>query len=161
MLAPQAVMDSKGKPWDACQVIHPSCEITAKTEPPKLHVVRVRLLSAVQQKHQRAIVRGFNDVDGSPRIAWANTFFLPPADGVSVPMFSDFRQVARVDRSELMADRRIAALTHDARVFFIRRKLYWEQRWMLSLADVYCLERSRIGNDDAFIGTKPPWAAGD
>lgn len=156
--APEGPTDSKGRPWLACQMIHPSCEIVAKAEPPDLHVVRVIRLSAVSAKHQEAVLRGMSESETGPRVAWANTFFLPPVGNLSEPMFADFRQVARVARGQLAADRRVAALTHDARVYFIRRKLYWEQRWLLDLEDVFRLERGRIGPDPNFVGEKPAWA---
>lgn len=158
MLSPEGPSDSKGRPWRACQVVHPSCEISAKRDVRLLQVVRVLPLSSVSAKQQEAIARGFNIVDGAPRIAWANTFFLPPVGHEECPMFSDFRQVARVARSQLHVSRRVGALTHDARVYFIRRKLYWEQRWRLDVDDVFALEADRIGADHNFVGQKPAWA---
>lgn len=158
MQPPDDAVDSKGRPWVACQVIHPSCEIVAKAEPPDLQVIRVLLLSSVKGKFHEAILRGLNFVDGSPRVAWANTFFLPPAAGAQEPMFADFRQPRRVPRAQLDVSRRVAALTHDTRVYFIRRKLYWEQRWLMDPRDLFGLEASRIRGDPKFLGEKPEWA---
>lgn len=157
MMTPDGVVDASGQPWYACQLVHPTCEVP-KASVTELHVIRVRSLSSVGAKDQEAIIRGLEYKDGSPRIAWANTFFLPPIGGLDQPMFSDFRAVMRVPKSGLDVARRIAALSHDTRVAFIRRKLYWEQRWMLHLEDVRSLEASRIRADGAFAGPKPEWA---
>jgi hypothetical protein len=158
MVRPDDVLDSKGKLWHACQVVHPSCEMVAKKDPKELQVVRVYPLATVSSRHQESILRGATTVDGQWRVAWAHTFFLPPVGELTEPMFSDLRQVARIPRDQLAVERRIAALTHDARVYFIRRKIYWEQRWRMDLEDVYGLESVRIGSDLAFIGDKPEWA---
>jgi hypothetical protein len=88
----------------------------------------------------------------------AHTFFLPPVGQLAEPMFADFRQPTIIPRADLDPGRRIAALTHDTRVYFIRRKLYWEQRWLMDLGDVRRLEGDRIGHDEHFIGDKPKWA---
>lgn len=153
LIAPEGV----GEPWHACQLVHPTCEV-GKASVTEMHVVRVRSLSTVGPNDQEAIIRGVEYRDGSPRVAWANTFFLPPIGVLGEPMFADFRAVARVPKTQLGVERRIGALTHDTRVAFIRRKLYWEQRWMLHLDDVRRLEATRIRADPAFVGEKPAWA---
>ncbi len=157
--APEGATTSKGKPWHAALVVHPSCEIVAKSEPPRLQVVRVYRLAESSAKDQERIVLGMQEVDGRVRVAMAHTFFLAPVPGFDEePMYADFRQPHLAPREALSADRRLAALTHDTRVSFIRRKLYWEQRWRLDLGDVRGLEASRIHGDVAFVGPKPNWA---
>lgn len=149
------------KPWVACLVIHPSCELGSKKYPPDPQVIRVLRLRSASQTTQPDIVLGMREVQGESRVASANTFFLPPISPLDEPMFADFHQPARIPRTDLSADRRIAALSHDARLYFIRRKLYWEQRWLIELKDVLGYERARISNDSAFVGDKPAWAVAD
>jgi hypothetical protein len=161
MWPPDETPPGSRKPWVACVVIHPSCELGAKTEPPDPLVVQVFRLGSAPDRAQEAIVLGMTpDADGL-MVAWAHTFFLPPVGEYSEPMFADFRKVARVPREQLTVERRVGALTHDARVYFIRRKLYWEQRWFFELDDVYGFERTRISGDSAFAGPRPPWAIVD
>lgn len=159
MRTTEDLVDSKGKPWLACQIVHPSCEIVAKNEPPDLHVIRVHPLSRLREDHQAKVVLGGDEVEGVLRVAWANTFFIPPVGEIEEPMFSDFRNPALVSRAHLVHDNRIGALTHDARLYFIRRKLHWEQRWLMMIDDVVGYEKFRIGNDAAFIGPRPAWVA--
>jgi len=73
------------------------------------------------------------------------------------PMYSDFRTVAVIPRDLLNIEHRMAALTHDSRVLFIRRKLYWEQRWLLRTEAVQSLEADRIRMDTRFQGPRPSW----
>lgn len=161
MLPPSETPVGSNKPWLACLVIHPSCELGAKSHPPDPQVVRVLALRSASEKSQPDIVLGMREVNGASRVASASTFFLPPVGRLEEPMYGDFHQPARIPRAELSADRRIAALTHDARLYFIRRKLYWEQRWLMELDDVLGFERVRISNDSAFVGDKPAWAESD
>jgi hypothetical protein len=158
LTAPPGFVDENGQPWHACQVVNPSCEIGAKKNPPTLHVVRIFPLTAHHPKDQVLIALGVDEeFEGGPAVAFAHTFFIPPIGVLEQPMFADFRTVSRVDRSHFAADNRVGAMTHDARVFFIRRKLYWEQRWAMNVGDVQGFEALRIGGDPAFMGPKPPW----
>ena len=154
-------LDTRGKSWYGCVVVHPSCDIvTGKVN--HIQVCRVRRLREQSKKYQEMIVAGQStDDQGRARVAMAHTFFLPPArdDGpFSEPMFADFLDVARVPIEEMVVERRVAALTHDARNCFIRRSLYWRQRWLLTMANVQELERRRISADPDFLGPRPPWA---
>ena len=49
-------------------------------------------------------------------------------------------------------------VTHDARVCYIRRTLYWRQRWLVRLDEVRSLEANRISADTTFEGPRPIWA---
>ena len=158
---PSTCLDSKGRPWLACLVTHPSCElVTGKV--PMAQVCRVRRLKDHGRKHQLSIVNGESqDDEGAFRIAMANTFFLPPIDGgtrFDEPMFADMREVRMAPLEELTAEHRVAALSHDARVHYIRRSLYWRQRWLVALSDVRRFEANRIINDPHFKGPRPEWA---
>lgn len=161
LLAPlTGCQDSQGTPWLACQVVHPSCEVvTGKAK--SVQVCRVRALSEHDANAQLAIVAGETVSDGVATIAFANTFFLPPPQNsgpYAVPMFADFRQVAMVPVAEVSQTERIAALEHQTRVHFIRRSLYWRQRWLLASSVVQEYEALRISNDSAFLGPRPDWA---
>lgn len=161
MLPPEETPISSKKPWLACLVVHPSCDLGAKSHPSDLQVVRVLALRSASEKSRPDIVLGMRKVDGEARVASANTFFLPPVARLHEPMYADFHQPARIPRAELSVDRRVAALTHNARLYFIRRKLYWEQRWFMALEDVLGFEKVRIAGDSAFVGDKPEWARSD
>jgi hypothetical protein len=93
------------------------------------------------------------------RIAFAHTFFVAPVQGgaMDVPMWADFREVALAPREQFTQDARIGALTHDARVTFIRRYLYFRLRWSLSFEQVRDMEAARIAADPAFGGPRPDW----
>lgn len=154
-------LDSRNKSWYGCVIIHPSCDIvTGKAD--HIQVCRVRRLREQRDKYQEMIVAGEStDDEGRTRVAMAHTFFLPPArdDGpFSEPMFADFLHVVRVPKDEVSVERRIASLSHDARNCFIRRSLYWRQRWLLTATNVQELERSRISADPKFVGPRPLWA---
>ena len=154
-------LDSRSRSWYGCVVVHPSCDIvTRKVE--HIQVCRVRRLREQSSKYQKMIVAGQSiDDQGRARVAMVHTFFLPPVkdDGpFSEPMFADFLHAARVPIEEIGTERRVAALTHDARNCFIRRSLYWRQRWLLTMANVQELERRRISADPDFLGPRPPWA---
>ena len=111
---------------------------------------------------QRSIVAGENtDSNGNIRVAMAHTFFLAPVDTnieFSEAMFADFRQVALVDKDKITTDRRVAIMAHGARVYFIRRYLYWRQRWKIQIDQVRSLEQRRISMDTNFMGPRPAWA---
>lgn len=52
----------------------------------------------------------------------------------------------------------LAAITHDCRVTFIRRYMYFRFRLAFALDDVRAWEAKRIAADPAFEGPMPPWA---
>ncbi len=148
-----------GEPWDAALLVHPTCEI-AKTSVRELQVVRVRLLSAIADASQRAqVVAGWVERDRAIRIAFAHTFFLAPVPGSNDPLFANFREIALTDKDVLFATGRVAAMTHDARVSLIRRKLYFRYRLNVAFEQVRELEARRIVGDPAFSGPRPAWAA--
>lgn len=157
--APETCLTSKGKRWFACQLIQPSCEVISKSEPAQLQVIRVRPLSDAGKRSQPGVVAGAVDVDGEVRIYWAHTFFLPPVPTSDKPTFSNFRDVQLVDRDALTAETRLGCLTHDARVYFQRRMLYWRYRWAVPIDKVFALEADRIRDDPHFFGEKPAWAS--
>jgi hypothetical protein len=71
-------------------------------------------------------------------------------------LFADFRTVTLVNKDSL--GERLAALTHDARVTFIRRHMYFQYRLLFSFSDVRGWEADRIASDPAFLGERPHWA---
>lgn len=159
LVAPPAGADGK---WFAGQLVHPTCEL-GKASVQEVQVVRVHRLDALLGEHQRArVTAGWQEIDQQIRPAFAHTFFLAPvveASDFDVPMFSNLREVACCPREEVARGRRIAALSHDARVTFIRRKLYFRYRQLLPFDEVLRLEANRISNDPAFAGPQPDWAA--
>jgi hypothetical protein len=141
--------------WDACQLIHPTCEL-AKAAVSEVQVIRVHRLDEIEDSGQQAaVVAGFRERNGVIGVAHAHTFFLAPAGGG--PLFSNFREVAVVSKAEL-PERRLAAMTHDTRVTFIRRALYFRYRILISLDDVRSWEATRIRNDPHFSGPRHEWA---
>ena len=147
--------------WLDCIVIHPSCEIiTGKAS--KIQVSRIRQLQEHKEGMQEYIIAGEStDSNGNIRVAMAHTFFLPPVIGnidFSEPMFADFRDLALVDKNKITSDQRVAIMAHDARVYFIRRYLYWRQRWKIHIEQVLALEKRRISRDTYFEGPRPAWA---
>lgn len=162
ILRPESICgEGLNKPWFGCIVIHPSCEIITQ-KAPKIQVCRIRRLVEHGENQQAAIVAGeTTDRDGHVRVAMAHTFFLPPVpqrSPYSEPMFADLRDVASINREEVSSENRIAIMTHDARVYFIRRYIYWRQRFKLELQDLVDLETGRIGRDANFMGPRPAWA---
>lgn len=151
-----------GERWAAAQIVQPTCELP-KGSLRELMVLRVRGLDEIADERQRArVVTGWEESDGVFRVAFAHTFFLaPPPPGSDVPeapLFSSFRELVRVDRALVDEGVRIAALTHDARVTFIRRALYFWFRYRFTIAQVRAFEAARIGSDPAFEGPRPDWA---
>jgi hypothetical protein len=146
--------------WSACQLVHPTCEL-AKASVKNVQVIRVRPFTALPDDHARArVAAGLEEVDGQIRVAYAHTFFLAPVSGTAhhdQPMFSDFRDVTLVDREGLLGMKRVAAMTHDLRLYFIRRKIYFRYRFRLGIDAVIDLERMRIRGDPDFVGPKPTW----
>ena len=147
--------------WLGCIVIHPSCEIITR-KASKIQVCRVRQLQEHDESMQENISAGEStDSNLNVRVAMAHTFFLAPVIGnieFSEPMFADFRALALVDKNEVTKDRRVAIMTHNARVYFIRRYLYWRQRWKIPIDKVLALEKVRISRDTDFEGPRPVWA---
>lgn len=150
-----------GKKWHALAVVHPSCEIIT-TKAQTIQVCRVLRLESQSANLRPLIVQGTQtDEAGEPRIAMSHTFYFPAlasGDLVEEPLLADFRQVTSIPSAEASRDYRLAALTHEARVCFIQRSLYWRQRWYLSLSQVQELEKDRISHDYEFEGPRPEWA---
>ncbi len=94
------------------------------------------------------------------RVAFANTYFLPPISHLDPqrPLFSDFRDIRLTDKDALI-EARLSALTHEARVTFIRRQMYFQYRLRFSYEDVRGWEAARIAADPAYTGPRPDWAA--
>jgi hypothetical protein len=150
-----------GEEWAAAQIVHPTCEL-GKRSVKEIQILRVRpLLGIADPKQQARVAAGFEEKQLQIRPAFAHTFFLAPAGHPEVlaePGYSNLREVALFDRSHFTPDARVAAMTHDARVSFIRRKLYFRYRIALPFSEVRRLEANRIRNDPSFEGPKPDWA---
>ncbi len=149
-----------GETWFGCQLVHPTCELT-KASVTHVQVIRVRPFTALSTDMARSrVTAGLEETDGQLRVAYAHTFFLAPVRGgadYDQPMFSDFREVTLIDRHQLLAMTRLAAMSHDLRLYFIRRKIYFRYRFRLQIEAVLDLERTRIANDPAFVGPRPTW----
>lgn len=158
---PGEVPESEVKGWIGFMLLHPSCEVqTGKSD--RLHVARLHAVSELaDQFSQTTVTYGLRERDdGSVVVAFANTFWVPPATNegpLSEPLFADFRETGRLPREALAPELRVGAMTHEARVYLIRRKIYFDFRWLLSLDAVRDLERDRIGSDDRFAGPRPEW----
>ncbi len=144
--------------WKAAQLVHPTCEI-AKSGVKTLQVVRVEPFSELRDDSQRALVAGgLKEKAGTWTIAMAHTFFLWPWGRRNDPGYANFREIIVVNQDLITAENRVAALTHDCRVTFIRRWLYFRFRILLSLDQVRDLEAGRISHDQNFQGPRPTWA---
>jgi hypothetical protein len=142
--------------WHTCQLIHPTCEL-AKSAVTEVQVIRVHQLTEIADPTQQAAVTaGFQERGGVVQVAHAHTYFLAPQSG-DVPLFSNFRELVLVPKADLL-ERRLRAMTHDTRVSFIRRALYFRFRVMVGMDDVRRWEATRIMNDPAFAGPRPEWA---
>jgi hypothetical protein len=149
-----AAVDTPYGRWEACQLIHPTCEL-AKAAVAEVQVIRVRPLDHIADPSQQAaVVAGFQERAGVLHVAFAHTYFLAPAGGG--PLFSNFREVALVPKEPLL-QRRLRAMTHDARVTFIRRAIYFRYRILIGLGDVRRWEATGIADDPAFAGPRPEW----
>lgn len=149
--------ETAGEEWLAAQIVHPTCELSKPTVK-EIQVVRVRPLPDLPGDFDRAlVVSGFSEKDGHRRVAVAHTFFLPPWEGTEEAWFANFREIATVDRESITQEERLAAMTHDCRVTFIRRWLYFRFRLSFSLDQVHNWEAQRISNDPNFGGPRPPW----
>ena len=151
--------DTAPQNWHGFLITHPSCEVQAQ-KAAHVQVARLRPVSDLADAFQQAAVTyGFSEKAGVVRIAFAHTFWLPPAGGVlAEPMFADFRDVASLPTTSVDRPQRAAALSHDGRVSLIRRMIYHRFRWNLPLDRVRDLERARINADPAFAGPRPAWA---
>jgi hypothetical protein len=146
--------------WTAAMIVHPTCEL-GKASVAAIQVARVRTMSALPDERQRVAVQaGFSEREGQVRVAFAHTFFVAPVAGsqLAEPMWANLREIASVERARFTPDARLGALSHDARVTFIRRYLYFRFRHALSFEQVRDLEAARIRADPAFVGPKPAWA---
>jgi hypothetical protein len=151
---------SKGKRWPHVIVLHPSCEINAKSASDTAILVarvnRIQNLSAPQ----RAVVRlGWREENLVAKVAHTNTFWMPPLpmqeDGAD--WYADFRRLVSVDPKSLDESGREACMSHDARVYLIRKEMSFKYRWNVSIDEVRELERQRIASDPNFVGPKPSW----
>jgi hypothetical protein len=146
-----------GRRGSIVQVAHPTCEL-GKARVDHIQVCVVEQLSDLADDFQRScVVAGMREKDGHFLVALAHTFYLP---GIQLDdgMFSNFRRLHLVGRDEIPLANRRAALTHDCRVYFIRRWFYFRFRILLSLDQVRGLEAERIGADLTFQGPQPSWA---
>lgn len=146
--------------WNAALIVHPTCEL-GKTSVKEIQVARVHRLAALPDVAQRARVQaGFQEREGNVMVAFAHTFFVAPVPGSTLaePMWADLRDIASSPRDQFDASKRVGALSHDARVTFIRRYLYFRFRLALRFEQVRDLEAARIGADPAFSGPRPDWA---
>ncbi|MGH2988163.1 MAG: hypothetical protein ACRDLO_15970 [Solirubrobacterales bacterium] len=147
-----------GERWLGAQIIHPTCELP-KRAVREIQIARVRPLADLDDDFRRALaVCGYREVEGHRRVALASTFFLPPWAEGAPPCFANFRELALVPRSAVTRARRLAAITHDCRLTFIRRYLYFRFRLAFALDDVRAWEAQRIATDPAFEGPRPTWA---
>ncbi len=151
----------KGRLWDRILVLSPSCELGDKAAPDtQVLVARVNPVSNVSANQRGQVRVGWVELSGRMRIAHANTFWMPPTplqddDG---DWYADFRRLQSVPLSAIRQAGRVAALTHDARIYLIRREAYFKYRWLLPHDVVLGLESERIRNDLAFQGPRPNWA---
>lgn len=153
------VQTANGAHLDAALIVHPTCEL-GKASVTNVQVARVRALDALSDENQRQrVVAGISEKNGGLRIAFAHTFFVAPVEesALQIPMWADLRELVLAPREQFTQDARIGALTHDARVTFIRRYLYFRLRWSLSFEQVRGMEAARIGADPAFAGPRPDW----
>jgi hypothetical protein len=147
-----------GEPWTAAQIVHPTCELT-KPSVTRVQVARVRPLEDLPDNSARRLVTlGYRDVRGTRLVAAAHTFFLASWASHDKPAFVNFRELATVERSAISLDTRVAAMTHDCRVAWIRRWIYFRLRLPVTPARVRAMEARRIADDPAFVGPKPDWA---
>jgi hypothetical protein len=156
-------VDSKGRPWRALMLTHPSCELGAKGAPNGVQAVRVYWLREVGQRQGAEIMAGFTEVDGLTRVARAHQVYLAPVPGhakLEERMYADLRQSVRIPDEDLRTAGRVGAASHDARLSILRRDVYFRYRWALGMKDVLALERSRIEADTNFAGPLPQWVAG-
>ncbi len=152
-------LDMDGARWDAALLVHPTCELE-KASVREVQVVRVHLLSGITSTRQQAeVVAGFSEREQTIRVAFAHTFFVAPPPGDDEPGYANLREVATYPKGRLFEAGRRGAMTHDARVTLIRRKLYFRYRFNIPFEAVRELEARRIAADPGFQGPRPSWAA--
>lgn len=146
--------------WKGFLLTHPTCEVR---KAPQVQIARLRALSELPDPFQQALVTyGLRDRNGTIEVAYAHTFWLPPAtDGGALgePMFADFRDVLTVERERVDRSLRVRAMTHEGRLYLIRRKILFRYRWILTIDQVRTLEADRIRQDPNFEGPRPDWAS--
>lgn len=151
-----------GKYWHRVLVLSPSCEMGAKaTDSTQVLVARVYAADDGIGEKQRAAVRmGWQENGGRRKVAHAATMWLaPPPNGPQDrDLFADFRTARPVPLADLRTAGRVAAMTHEARLYLIRREMGFRYRWMVDLEAVRAAEAERIRNDEAFEGPRPDWA---
>lgn len=144
--------------WPMAQIVHPTCEL-AKPSVKRIQIARVRPLSDLPNDFLRQLVMtGFREVGGSRRAAIVHTFFLAPWSANGEPCFVDFREMDSIDRAAASEDSRIATMTHDCRVAWVRRWIHFRLRLPISYQYVQQMEADRIAADALFRGPRPKWA---
>ena len=147
-----------GERWTAAQIVHPTCEL-GKPSVGRVQVARVRALDDIRDAAGRRLVTlGYRDIGGKHVVAVAHTFFLAPWPNHDKPAFVDFRELATVERNAISQEARAATMTHDCRVSWIRRWIYFRLRLIMTFARVREMEARRIANDPRFEGPRPEWA---
>lgn len=152
---------SKGQRWLHVMILHPSCEINAKSaNDTAVLVARVNRVTNLGARQHAMVRLGWREEDLMTKVAHANTFWMPPLPNQTdeVDWYVDFRRLVSVDLGSLVESGREACMTHDARVYLIRREAYYKYRWNVSLEDVREFEQQRIAGDPNFIGPRPSWA---
>lgn len=144
--------------WLAAQIVHPSCEL-GKRSVAKVQVARVRPLSDLADHFSRELVMaGFREAGGHRKVAVAHTFFLTPWSADGEPCFVNFREMRSIERASVSLDSRVATMTHDCRVAWIRRWIYFRLRLTVTPEQVQAMEAERIAGDPSFEGPRPDWA---
>lgn len=158
---PSGCVTADGKHWARVMVLHPSCELGAKSaDHTEVVVGRINPVTSISARQRPPVRVGWSEAGGVLRVAHANTFWMPPTPDQDddVDWYLDFQRVVRVPLIQLRAAGRMAAMTHDARLALIRRELYYRYRWLVSPADVMANEATRIPGDRGFLGPRPSWA---
>jgi hypothetical protein len=144
--------------WDAAQIVHPTCDL-GKPTVERLQVARVRPLTELPDDFARRLVTlGYRDRAGRRPVAVAHTFFLASWPGHEEAAFVNFRELATVERGAASPEARIATMTHDCRVAWIRRWIYFRLRLTVTPEQVQAMEAERIAGDPSFEGPRPEWA---
>jgi hypothetical protein len=76
----------------------------------------------------------------------------------ALQVVANFCEIVAVPKECPEASDRLAAITHECRVTFIRRWLYFRFRLAFGIEQVRSWEAARIGADPAFAGPRPTWA---
>lgn len=148
----------EGEEWEAAQLVHPTCDL-GKPSVERVQIARVRPFADLPDDFARRLVTlGYRDRAGAGTVAAAHTFFLASWPGRDKPAFANFRELATVERGAVSAEARVATMTHDCRVAWIRRWIYFRLRLTVTLAQVREMEAERIAGDPSFEGPRPEWA---